>query len=86
MSASAVYVLDLKGKVLKDSPPSPLPGNSGALALSGPTLLLGNWTACSARVRQAGQPRLPVRPVARKRPVVFARPAPSLAYLVGYGC
>lgn len=49
MSASAVYVLDLKGKVLKGSPPSPLPGNSGALALSGPTLLLGNWTASSAR-------------------------------------
>lgn len=45
MSASAVYVLDLKGKVLKGSPPSTLPGNSGALALSGPTLLLGNRPA-----------------------------------------
>lgn len=73
MSASAVYVLDLKGKVLKGSPPSVLPGNQRGSRLSGPTLLLGNWLTSSARAfGQAGQPR----PVARKREVVFSPRGP----------
>lgn len=42
MSASAVYVLDLKGKVLKAPHPPRCQATSGALVPRGPTLLLGN--------------------------------------------
>lgn len=72
MSASAVYVLDLKGKVLKGSPASALPGNQWALALSGPTLLLGNWPTSPARASgRRGSLTCQPCPVARKWAVVF---------------
>lgn len=72
MSASAVYVLDLKGKVLNGSPPSALPSNQRALALSGPTLLLGNWPTSPARASgRRGSLTCQPCPVARKRAVVF---------------
>lgn len=64
MSASAVYVLDLKGKVLKGSPPSALPGNQRALALSGPTLLLGNWP--TSRARASSRRPVGTHPVAKQ--------------------
>lgn len=84
MSASAVYVLDLKGKVLKGSPPSALPGNQRALALSGPTLLLGNWPTSPARASgRRGSLTCQPYPVARKWAVVFSRVPPHCSLLGG---
>lgn len=42
MSASAVYVLDLKGKVMKAPHPPCCQATGGGLRPRGPTLLLGN--------------------------------------------
>lgn len=57
------------------------------LALPGPTLLLGNWPSNPARaLGRRGSLTCGPCPVARKRPVVFESPAPSLAYWVGCGC
>lgn len=87
MSASAVYVLDLKGKVPRAPNPPRCQATGGGLAPRGPTLLLGNRPMGATLVlgKEAVWPHLRTPPFAGYpgRGLRSARPALLLGNAVG---